>query len=69
MAWVCMLILWFVTNHPWVVVFLVRPSDDFKHAHLVMLLYNMILAELVFFGYEQSKGQLLVAYILDEGLK
>ena len=43
-AWVCLLLLWFLTNHPWVVVFLVRPSDEFRHAHLAMMLFNMILA-------------------------
>ena len=59
-AWPVLFILWFATNHPWIVVFLVKPSSSFKHAHLVMMLYNMVLAELcffvVFFGYEQSGG-------------
>ena len=41
--------LWFVTNHPWVVVFLVKPSDQFKHAQLAMMLYNLVLAESCFF--------------------
>ena len=55
--------MWFLTNHPWIVVFLVKPSDGFRHAHLVMILYNMILAELcffiIFFGHDDanSSGQ------------
>eukprot|EP00964_Phaeocystis_antarctica_P118164 scaffold81971_cov35-Phaeocystis_antarctica.AAC.1 len=73
LAWPLLFLLWFVTNHPWIVVFLVRPSDQFKHAHLVMMLYNIILAELcffvIFFGYEQSAGQAAIACILDEGIK
>lgn len=40
---------------------LVKPSDDFKRAHLVMMLYNCILAELcffvLFFGYDPTPGQ------------
>ena len=32
-AWPLLLILWFLTNHPWIVVFLVKPSDELKHAH------------------------------------
>ena len=72
-AWPVLFILWFATNHPWIVVFLVKPSSSFKHAHLVMMLYNMVLAELcffvVFFGYEQSAGQTFIAILLDEGLK
>ena len=51
-------ILWFLTNHPWIVVFLVKPSDNFRHAHLVIILYNMILAELcffmIFFGHDDA---------------
>ena len=34
-AWPLLLLLWFTTNHPWIVVFLVKPSDELKHAHLV----------------------------------
>ena len=73
LAWPLLFLLWFITNHPWIVVFLVRPSDQFKHAHLVMMLYNIILAELcffiIFFGYEQSAGQAAIACVLDEGIK
>ena len=73
LAWPLLFLLWFITNHPWIVVFLVRPSDQFKHAHLVMMLYNIILAELcffiIFFGYEQSAGQAAIACLLDEGIK
>ena len=62
-----------MTNHPWVVVFLVRPSDEFRHAHLAMMLFNMILAELcffvVFYGYDHSPGQEALAVVLDEGIK
>ena len=45
LAWPLLLVLWFATNHPWIVIFLVKPGEQFKHAHLVMILYNMILAE------------------------
>ena len=34
-------ILWFATNHPWIVVFLVKPGEQFKHAHLVMILFKI----------------------------
>ena len=61
------------TNHPWIVVFLVKPSDELKHAHLVMMLFNMVLAELcfflIFYGYENSAGQSAVAVVIDEGGK
>ena len=52
-----------------------KPSDELKHAHLVMLLFNMILAELcffiIFFGYDaaSSPGQAAIAVVLDEGIK
>ncbi len=72
-SWPLLVFLWFVTNHPWIVVFLVKPSDELKHAHLVMLLFNMLLAELcfflVFYGYEQSPGAGAVAILIDEGGK
>ena len=73
LAWPLLFITWFATNHPWIVVFLVKPSDQFKHAHLVIILYNMLLAELcffvIFFGYPASAGQAAVAVVLDEGIK
>ena len=72
-TWPLLFLLWFVTNHPWIVVFLVKPSDQFKHAHLVMMLYNVVLAELcfflIFYGYDQSAGQAAIACLLDEGIK
>ena len=73
LAWPVLVLVWFLTNHPWIAVFLVKPSDQFKHAHLAIILFNMVLAELcffiLFFGYPASAGQAAVAVVLDEGIK
>jgi hypothetical protein len=48
---------------------------DFRHSHLVIILYNMILAELcvfvIFFGHgdSNSAGQVFLLVIIDEGIK
>ena len=53
-----------VTNHPYVVVALVKPGDGYTHTHLLMLLLQSILVELciftVFFGYSVTHAYLLL---------
>ena len=49
LAWLCVAVLFFVTNHPYIVVALVKPGDGYKHAHLLMLLLQTILVELCIF--------------------
>lgn len=75
LAWPALFVMWFITNHPWIVIFLVKPSDDFRHSHLVIILFNMILAELCFFiifyghGDADTSGQQFIGVVLDEGIK